>query len=227
MNFLKRLFAKQEKPPFFFEFQTCIISEPNFWSPEVQEVVDELTETERRKIIIITTLLQESIEWHSRYILNTRYTSNKLKDHPEYVFKSFFELTSLNWVLVTDYFRENEVRSEVGQALWWVIKYSFDGLDDILFKAPSLNSFENAFRVGQETYSELLTQYFKPRVNETKKYADLFDKIVDDPLADSGGLDFLKSFSMNFDKMPDIMLFHKHFSEGMNKFTNKLYQIKF
>ncbi len=225
MNFLKKLFTKQERTPFFFEFQACIISEPNFWSPEVQAVVDKLTETERLKIIIITSLLQVSIEWHSQYIVNTKYACNKLEDYPEYIFKSFFELTSLNWVLVTNYFRENKIRSEVGQALWWVIKYSFDGLDDLLFTAPSLNSFENAFQAGQEKYEELLAQYFKPRLNETKVYSDLFDKIVDNPLVeDSDGLDFLKSFSMNFDKMPDVLFFHKHFSEGIRKFFSGLYK---
>lgn len=230
MNFFKRLFSqrKSTKGP-FFEFNKNVISDPELWSADVKQTVENLTKIEKANLYQICDILQESIERHCQYILGTNYTLVKLKENQQYLFKSYFELTTLNWILITNYFKKNNARDEVGQALWWTIKYSFVGHDN-LFRTSSFKTFENAFQKKGDTYFKLLNLYFKPRVNEVEVYQNLFEIIIDKPLTDkTSEVDMLGSFLMNFEdqeKMPNSLAFNKHLSQGIGNFSKKLNQIK-
>lgn len=230
MNFFKRLFSskKSTKGP-FFEFQKSVISDPNLWSRDVEYTVEYLTDNEKNNLYQICDIFQKSIVWHCKYILENKYTLEKFYENHEYLFKSYFELTTLNWILVTNYFKDNNVSDEFGQSLWWTIKYSFSGYDN-LFIASSFKTFENAFQNREDFYAKMLNLYFKPRVNETEVYQNLFEIIIDRPLTDkTNEFDMLRSFLTNFGdlkNMQNSLSFNKNLSQGIINFLKELNQIK-
>ena len=76
----------------------------------------------------------------------------------------------------------------------------------------------------------MLNLYFKPRVNETEVYQNLFEIIIDRPLTDkTNEFDMLRSFLTNFGdlkNMQNSLSFNKNLSQGIINFLKELNQIK-
>ena len=216
----------------YFDINKTVISNPLLWEREIQKIARNLTENEKKCLLKICDILQESIQLHCDYLFDTEYTFEKVQetDEYEYLFKSYFEIISLNWVLITNFFRLNNIRDEIRQMLWWTINFSFYGQEGI-FRATSYKIFDNAFQSIQETYTALLNLYSNPRLNEAEVYQNFFELIIENPLSDeTSKIEMMGSFLRNFGdltKMQVSLDFNIHLAELINTFTEKLILIKF
>jgi hypothetical protein len=226
MNFLKRFLLRSTfKKQTAFHFQRTIITGPNIYTKEVGILIKNLTESEKICLYLICDLMEEGIDIHRSYMLKSDFSLEKFLENEMYPFYSYFELTCIYWVVVTNFLKENNVRDEVGQLFYRLIEISFDTIYGYkFFKVSPFKSFENAIKSRQKIYVVLLNRFFKPRMNEISVYKNLFQIIIEMPLCE---VNFDTDFFGGQGSLSDVIFYNKIFTHQINNFSNKLKEIDF
>ncbi|MBC7473414.1 MAG: hypothetical protein H7263_03930 [Candidatus Sericytochromatia bacterium] len=229
MKFLKRILVKSKFKNLPFTFNTDIISDPNLWNEDIIKTLDSLDSKENHILFNACSFIQEGIILHHKYIMQNNYTLEKLSKDPRYIFKSCFEITILHWILLTQYFKENNIKFEVGYSVCYVIEFSFSNIESLFVNSP-FKTFENAFKVKSNTYLNLLNQYFNPRINEIGIYQDLFKTIIEIPMTAEMSEDEKLLYSIRslteLDNLSYSLDFHNYLSNRIGNFLGNLDLIK-
>lgn len=228
MSFFKRFFGKRD---FFFEIQESIITDPNGWSKEAEDLVYTLSQKEKDLLIKLCKILQKQMEYHYDFWIATDFTKEKFRNDTTFIYKSFFELLMIDFILICNSFQKKHIKDEIGQTLFLIIRDSLVvPYKQFLFSKDTFNNYEEAFSDRNILYQKRLTDYFSA---DTNKYSGasrfLFAILIHRPLsneADKFGfsnknsnglinLDFLESSSQEY-------YFELYFSKQINKFIKEI-----
>ncbi len=216
MKFIKSLFKPKN---IYFRINMDIIEFPEGWTPKLAILIRNLTEFEKRIIINILRILQRHLERHFVFWMKFEFTRIKFNNDQSILFRSYFELIMIDWTIISSEFTKREIRSEVGKSLWWILYYSFDGYDSMLYSKKVFRNYEAAFEDRRQLYPGILTKLFSTESSQNlNSLKILYILLVVNPLEIDKG---------NFENQPNELKDHQDFSEMENWFENRLNLLTF
>jgi hypothetical protein len=234
MNIFKRFFGKKD---IFFNLAVDAIEDPEGWNSEIEELVECLTEDEKKLLLGICKILHEHLEHHFDFWMKTNFSRKMFAEDVSVLFRSYFELLMIDWTVITVEFRKKKIRSEVEQTLWFVIHYSLEAYETTLYSNTTLKNYKVAFGDRSALYPKILTGFFSDNdSNKNVAFQNLYTLVIANPLTnDTGNLEKEQlGFSM-INGMLDFgnwgenkvrtMIFINSFSKGLGHFSKKLKQL--
>lgn len=234
MRLFKRLLGRKN---IYFKITEDVITWPEGWTPEIVTLVGGLSEDEKNTLIKICKLLQRHLEHHFDFWIKTDFIRTMWEEDSSLLFKSYFELLMIDWIIITHEFGKKRVRADVGQTLWWVIHYSLIGYSKVLFSSKTFKTYELAFESRRKLYPNILASYFsEDKAENDIAYQNIYTLVIANPMTNDitnlenetlghsligGKLDFV-NWRQN---MVRTISFNRNFSKGigsLHKELNKL-----
>ncbi len=210
---------------------------PRSWGKQINLLVQSLSEKELNQLLNICKIIDKHLEHHYKFWRKNEIAKSNMKADPILLYKSQFELLMIDWVLLTQKFKKNEIREEFGQTLWWVIHYSVNIYSSALFNNSTYKTYNEAFANRQELYFEIVSSYFGYNRDYSKETAfqNLYTLLIAYPLTNNIsnlkdemiGIKLEVQFlSFNgFDNTVNAITFINSFQKGINTFSEKIDQV--
>lgn len=234
MSIFKRLLGKKN---IYFKIVEEIITSPENWDQEALDLVEALTKEEKETIIRICKLLHKHLEHHFDFWTKNGFAREMIKNDISLLYKSYFELLMIDWILISNNFKKKQIRYEVGKTLFKILYYSLNAYSKSLFSQNTFRTYELAFENRSKLYPKILTSYFSGNKSKSDiALQNIYTLVVANPLTNDisnldyespghsiigGTLDYL-NWEQNMRK---TISFIKNFSSGINIFSNGLEKI--
>lgn len=225
---LNKIFSrfKRKKLPTLTEFKTSdILENPEFFDKKLLFNIDQISENDQKRIEKTSNEFEKHLKTLFEFWTSYDFTLKALKESNLLFLKSYTESMVVIWMLLINYFAEEEIRDEnIEKVLFYSICFKYNSFKN-QFKEVSFHSFQSLLENRSKIYPEILKNFFKPRDFDFLTYNKLFYLIVENPTIKEPEfeLEFLK-WEEN-ERMIQIDIFISIYSKSIKEYLNKISKI--